>query len=195
MYGWVERNPALFMQLIRKLSPLDQDLLLSYFVLGRTQTSLGQLFNYTQTEVSTFLRLACKRLTFFVLFGEVSAAKIAPVLEAAGLNHPYDDNNVTLSAVVEAYAQCRSYQQVANQFAIRKPDVRRSMSQASTTLLDRPSPAEESLGAVLYGFTHRLGAGRSRSILERRDPAVLGEFRINVRDRDFDHLFQPRADI
>ena len=62
LYDWMGSHPALALKLIRKLPPLDQDLLLSVYVLSKSQIALASIFELTQSNVAQLVIEARKRL-------------------------------------------------------------------------------------------------------------------------------------
>jgi hypothetical protein len=64
---WVEENPALFLRLVHQLRFADIDLLISYYLLHKSQTSMSTVFDRTQTYVGYRIREAAQRLTRIIL--------------------------------------------------------------------------------------------------------------------------------
>ena len=69
VHSWVEENFRLFLFLIEDLDGFDQDLLPSYFVLHKSQLSLGIVTGSGQSNCSKRIRLAVDRLSR-VVFGQ-----------------------------------------------------------------------------------------------------------------------------
>src|SRR5205814_1764300 len=138
-YTFIQDHSPQFFELLERLSPNYQDLLLSYFVLNRSQTSLSYIFDDAQTRISTTIRLAMKRLCFYVMFNTVTAETLSPVLTRAGLEWPaYRSSKrsrkpiaVPLSKVIETFDKCRSFTKTADKLKVHRPDIRRSMSKAA----------------------------------------------------------------
>lgn len=206
---FVREHFPLFLTLIQKLSPSDQDILLSYFVLNRSQTSLSYIFEDAQTRIGSTIRLAMKRLCFYILFGEVTAEKLSPILSRAGLEWPEyrqagtrsrSSVQVPFSRVIETFDRCRNFNDTADELGLHRPDVRRTMSKAATALLDSEQPQEQAIGAYLYGVTHRVDLDTATTkvgapVIERRDADLLGKFRINVGQKGVTDLFVAKADV
>jgi hypothetical protein len=100
------------------------------------------------------------------------------------------------------YEQSRSFQKVADAYGLHRPDIRRAMSRAAKQLNESKDGNEAALGAFIHGLIDKAsasGQGFSKRKLAkqchiyRADPPILGEFRINIMDPHFDHLFTSRA--
>jgi hypothetical protein len=171
---FVRENFPLFQRYIANLSAQDQDLLLSYFVLHRSQTALGYIFRITQTEVSSTIRLAMKRLCFVILFDKPQAHKLRTILERHNLEHPQwkaakkSKPQVPLSEVIEHFDQTRNFHKTADRYGINRPEVRKHISRAAKTLLQSSQSQAQALGAYLYQFVHRFNS--KPQPLRHKDP-------------------------
>jgi hypothetical protein len=104
---------------------------------------------------------------------------------------------------VDLYRRCRSFQQIADTYGLHRPDIRRCMRQAASTLMANNTDMEaQSLGNYIFSTVDKaspMGAGYSNRQLKkvgditRSDSNLLGEFRINVEHEDFDQMFSSRA--
>lgn len=196
---YVQENFSKFLKMIRYLSKEDQELLLSYYMLSKTQNILAEIHKSTQTACSFYIRMAIKKLGTFLLLGEPTVEIMHAILTRAGL-----ENSLTqdLSKVIKMYEQTRSFQKVADAFGLHRPDIRRAMSRAAKQLNESKDGNECALGAFIHGLIDKAsasGQGFSKRKLAkqchiyRADPPILGEFRINILDPHFDHLFTSRA--
>jgi hypothetical protein len=202
---YVQENFAKFLKMIRYLSKEDQELLLSYYMLSKTQNILAEIHKSTQTACSFYIRMAIKKLGTFLLLGEPTAEIMHGILTKAGLEtslaQPGRDN-VELSKVIKMYEQTRSFQKVAEAYGLHRPDIRRAMSRAAKQLNDSKDGNEAALGAFIHGLIDKAsasGQGYSKRKLAkqchlyRKDPDILGSFRIDVTSPFFDALFTSRA--
>jgi hypothetical protein len=203
-----------WLKAIRRLSPEQQEMLLSYYCLGKSQDSIGQLNGDNQSLCSFQVRLATRLAAAYVLMGgPPSAAWMKPILEKAGFENVL--KTVPLSQAIEEYESCRSFAQVADRHKLHRPDLRRAMRQASNHLVkgvfasregvtEVPlAPQESSLGTYLFNllaYAHPETRGASnprRKKLSRcvikKDPDCLGQFRIDVSDPGFGAMFAPQA--
>jgi hypothetical protein len=195
-----------FLKILRFLSKEDQELLLSYYILSKTQNTLALIHKSTQTVCSFRIRQAVKRIGTFMMLGAPTEEVMVKVFKKAGLENELPVNSkgdqIGLSKVVSLYESTRSFQQVADTFGLHRPDIRRTMSRAAKTLNDSKDPQDIALGAFVHGLIDKAsasGQGFSKRKLSklchiyRTDPPILGEFRIDVQSPDFKHLFTSRA--
>jgi hypothetical protein len=204
---YIQDNFADFIRALRFLSKEDQELLLSYYVLAKTQTTLAQIHRSTQTLCSARIRMAIQKLGTFMMLGPPTAVVLHESfarnrLEDLLTNNLDDRLIVPLSQVVDLYARTRSFQRVAEVLSIHRPDIRRVMSQAHKVLKDSNETRDRAIGAYLFDLIDKAsasGQGFSRrkmakqGSLYRQDPLILGEFVIDVTSPDFAHVFVSRA--
>lgn len=198
--SYIHDNFGKFMEYIKFLSLEDQELLLSYYLLGKTQWSIARLHGSTQTICSFKLRLAMKRLGTYILMGVPSVEKINAILEQYGNTHFTEQ--ICYADLIDVYAKTRSFKSVASQFGVKRPDVRRALSALSKQLLASKEAPILALGAYVFGLIDKASAqGRGLSQRERakicpiyrRDPNLLGQFEVDVTTQDFDHFLVSRA--
>lgn len=191
----------------------SQELLLSYYLLGKPQIVLSKLLQTTQTVCSFRIRMAVKLAgTYLMMGGAPDVETMRVILSKAGLEHSLE--GVSLSEIIAMYAECRSFPRIANVYDLHRPDVRRSMSQAAKKLLGGDpahqefeitpaSPEEIDLGAYIFNLIDKsnpTGQGRSERqkaktarCVVRVDPPCTGQFRIAVNDHGWDSLCVSRA--
>lgn len=203
---YINENFPDFLRIIRFLSKEDQELLLSYYILSKTQNTLALIHKSTQTVCSFRIRQAVKRIGTFMMLGAPTEEVMAKVFEQAGLENELPPNakgeRVGLSKAVTFYERTRSFQQVADMFGLHRPDIRRTMSRAAKTLGESAEPREMALAAFVHGLIDKAsasGQGFSKRKISklchvyRNDPDLLGAFRIDVTHPDFKYLFTSRA--
>jgi hypothetical protein len=197
---YVQENFAEFLRMLRFLKKEDQELLLSYYLLSKTQNTLAIIHKSTQTVCSFRIRMAVKVLGTFIMMGEPTAEKMHFILDKAGVEKGLE--KVELSRVVELYAKTRSFQRIAEIYGLHRPDIRRAMSRASKQLMESKDAHEHAIGAYIHSLIDKAnpsGTGYSKRKVSklghiyRVDPPLLGEFRIKVESPDFDHMFVSRA--
>ena len=198
---YIHDNFPKFMEYLRYLSREDQELLLAYYLLGKTQWSIARLHGSTQTICSFKLRLAMKRLGTYILMGVPTVDKIDAILE----QHPtgvFFDENIRYSQLIDAYSKTRSFKSVALQFNQNRPVVRRALSNLCKSLLSSTEASTLALGAYVFGLIDKASAqGRGLSQREkakicpiyRRDPEMLGSFVVDVSSAEFDHFLISKA--
>ena len=208
---YIEDNFAEFITTLRYLSKEDQELLLGYYVLAKTQTSLALLHRSTQTLCSARIRLAMQKMGTFIIMGPPTPelmsehfALTVPVSDADGTRDVALENllAVPLSKVVELYARTRSFQRVAEVLSLHRPEVRRVMSLATKVLSESDDRRKKAIGAYLFDLIDKAsasGQGFSRRKMAKQGnvfittPAIFGEFRIDVTNPDFAQCFSSRA--
>jgi hypothetical protein len=198
---YIQENFPMFLKILRLLKKEDQELLLSYYTISKTQNTLAIIHRSTQTVCSFRIRMAVKVLCAFILFdGEVTEEKMHKVLALAGLEDSI--KGVPLSTIIDLYIKTRSFQRVAEIHKLHRPHIRRAMSRASKQLLESRNPEEKALGAFIYSVIDKAnpsGTGYSKRKVQklgnimRVDSPILGDFRIKITDPDFDELFVSRA--
>jgi hypothetical protein len=197
---YVMENFPEFLRMLRFLKREDQELLLSYYLLSKTQNTLAIIHKSTQTVCSFRIRMAVKTLACFIMMGEPTVARMHEILTGAGLEGSL--GKIDLSEVIDLYAKTRSFQRIAEIHSLHRPDIRRAMSRASKALMESKNAQEHALGAYIHSLIDKAnpsGTGYSKRKMQklghiyRADPPLLGEFRIRIEDPDFDHMFVSRA--
>jgi hypothetical protein len=196
---YIEGHFPDFLRNLRYLSKEDQELLLGYYILAKTQATLAILHRSTQTLCSARLRMAMKKMGTFIIMGPPTADSLKEIFEECGIENQL---TVPLSYVVEMYAKTRSFQRVSEVLRLHRPDIRRVMSAASKLLNDSSDTRKRAVGAYLFDLIDKAsasGQGVSRRKAAKQGdiyiqtPSILGEFRIDVSSPDFDHVFVSRA--
>ena len=195
-----------FLKTLRFLKKEDQELLLSYYLLSKTQNTLAIIHKSTQTVCSFRIRMAVRTLgTFMLVGGEPTEELLHEVFEKAGLENSLEKEGhpaPALSKVIMEYVRCRNFQQVAVHFGLHRPDVRRAMSRASKALMDSKEGKEAAVAAWTHSLIDKVspvGPGFSKrkaqkmGHLYRRDSDLLGKFRLDIEDPDFSQMFVSRA--
>lgn len=196
---YIEDHFPDFLVNLRYLSKEDQELLLGYYVLAKTQTSLAMLHRSTQTLCSARIRLAMQKMGTFIILGPPTAEVMSALFTECNIENLL---SVPLSKVVEMYALTRSFQRVAEVLNLHRPEVRRVMSLATKVLSDSSDTRKKAIGAYLFDLIDKAsasGQGFSRRKMAKQGDVytktsdLLGEFRIDVASPDFDQIFVSRA--
>jgi hypothetical protein len=197
---YIQENFADFLKTMRFLKREDQELLLSYYILSKTQNTLAAIHKSTQTVCSYRIRMAVKVLGTFIMMGEPTIDMMHEILTRAGLENSVE--TVELSKLIDIYVKTKNFQRIADMYKLHRPDIRRAMSRASKQLMESKDVHEHALGAYIHSLIDKsnpAGAGYSKrkvaklGHLYRTDPAVVGEFRIRIDSPDFEHIFVSRA--
>ena len=199
IFTYIQENFAGFLRMLRYLNQEDQDILLSYYLLGKTQTTLAAIFKSTQTVCSFRIRMAVRVIGAFLIFGEPTVDVLEEVFSKAGVEGSLEGG---LSRATAEYAKCRSFQQVADTLGLHRPAVRRAMSQASRSLLESKDSKEAAVAAWVHSLIDKsnpVGPGYSKRRLQkeghlyRQDSPILGKFAVSIKDPAFDQMFVSRA--
>ena len=196
---YIEDHFGDFLKNLRYLSKEDQELLLSYYVLSKTQETLAVLHRSTQTICSSRIRRAMQKMGTFLMMGPPTAAVLREAFVQYGLE---DSLPKPLSEVVELYARTRSFQRVAEVLSLHRPEIRRVMSKASKVLSESKDTRSRALGAYIFdlidkasasgqGFSKRKMAKQGNLYLQ--DSEILGQFRVDVQHPCFSQVFVSKA--
>ena len=197
---YVQENFEPWLRMLRRLSREQQELLLSYWILGKSQSTLCKIHRATQTVCSARLRTALATLGFFMLVGDPTGEKIRPILEGAGLENT--EMEVGLSQIVAEFTGGKNFTEIAREHKIHQPLIRRHISVAGKKLRESSVPLDHGLGEWLGFLVDRVnpcGTGPSarsakrRGDVQHRDPDILGQHRIDCADPDLDAVFTSRA--
>ena len=186
IYTWIHDHFADFLPLLRHLSKEDQEIVLGYFGLGKAQKTLGKIHGWTQTIISSKIRMAVKHMLTYMLLGEMTEEVMREILVGANLEYPdlalaieplfrrsgrdgspaaahldlkRSDKRarIPLSRLVWEYSRCRDFQRVADAHELHRPDVRRAMRRAAKALLEMKG-RENALGSYLFSLIEKASA-------------------------------------
>lgn len=198
---YIQENFENFIKLVRYLSLEDQEILLGYYLLGKSQNMLGQIHKMTQTTMSFRLRRAVKCLGTFIMLGVPDEATLYRVFVKTNVEDILPGHS--LSEMVWLYSECRSFAQVADALEAKRPDIRRSMSNAHKALMALEQDTEaQAIGAYIHALIDKASASgqglsdrkmRKMGNLQLKDPDILGEYVIDLTHPDFGALFTSRA--
>jgi DNA-directed RNA polymerase specialized sigma24 family protein len=195
---FIEGNFPEFLRIIQNLSDEDRDLLLGYYVLGKTQADLAAIHRIPPTICSSKIRAALQRVGHIIMNGSPTLESLKETFEVAGLEESH--LGVPLSQVAMHYREHKSSQRAAELLGLHGPEVRRVMKAACEKLKESKNQREIATGAYLSGLIERASNNKRRvarrklarsSGITIKTPAILGQFRVDVTDPDFDQLFTP----
>jgi len=199
-FAYIQDNFANFVKVLRHLKEEDQEMLLSYYVLAKTQNTLALIHKSTQTVCSSQIRMAFKTLGAFLMMGEPTVEKMHEILTAAGLENSIP--KIELSRIIDLYIKTHNFQKIADMHRLHRPNIRRAMSRASKQLMESKDGNQHALGAYIHSLIDKAnpaGQGFSKRKLQkqchlyRSDPDCLGDFRVRIEDPGFSQLFISRA--
>jgi hypothetical protein len=207
---WIQENFAGFMTHLNRLPRIDQDLLLGYYLLSKTQTQLALINKTTQTVCSFNIRGAKKVLVGMLRFGgqpptEDNVRLILGSRDSVAMLIDINTKRtrtMSVARLLAEYRRCRDYAAIADKNGVHRPLIRKTFSKVGQQLRDSEDPDEQVVGWWIYGLTNGanvFGSGLTpRAAIKRidsshTDPDICGQFRIKIDDPTFDALFQPRA--
>lgn len=200
IFSYIEENIPQFLTIVRYLTEEDQDLLLSYYLLSKTQNTLAVVHRTTQTLCSFLIRKAVERVGTYLLLGIPTEEVMGEILTKVGMENYFD--NVKLSKVIVAYEKTRSFKEVADAYNLHRPSIRRALRKAVAELSSSRNSKEKALGAFIHGLIEKSsarGKGFSKRKLAKQghiflsDPPILGQFRVQIENSEFDQVFVSRA--
>ena len=198
----IQDNFGRFLPFLRMLNVEDQELGFAYFLLGKPQWALAKLYKSTQTQCSYKIRMAMKKLGVLMTYnGHPTEEDLDLILEEHGVN---DITPIRSSRLVVEYRTRRSFASVADTLKLHRPDVRRALNKAATTLLNDEHPEHVALGAYIHGLIDKAsisGTGLSdRKMakhvhMHKTDPLCVGVSLTNVEDPGFASVLVSKASV
>lgn len=203
VFAWISdpTNLVRFLQALRHLPLLDQEILLSYYVVARPQHVLAKICRSTQTLLSTKIRECLKRLGAVLLLGDITKQLLAEVFSGAGVEHLLA---TPLSTIAWSYSKTRAYWLTAEKLKVKRQDIRRALLKAHKTLVASTDMREQALGAWLWGSLEKsnpMGNGLAKREMRKqghqvlKDGAILGQFSVDITDPEYaKFMFISRAE-
>ena len=203
-------NQEVFFTYLRFLSASDQETLLAYYFLSKTQTDLAvaRVGAVSQTLVSQTIRSALRTLSCYVLHkGHPSEEAMMNTFTPAGVDTITDESKsykdkeyAYLSTVVALWAKTKptSYGKTCLILGIpRQAVMRKAVRTAANVLEAKGDDLSLMFSAYLSSLHDRSIDRRVSDKVEEPNPVVrtspiLGQFRINVSDPAFDQIFTNR---
>ncbi len=212
MAMFAARDRAKFLRLAEMLPDRYFDMLVSYFLIGKTQKQVGDVTGDAQAHVAFRLTLASQALAGLLRFdGIPSACVVVPILQRIGaqtiplprqLSTPTGTPRlVPAGDLIATYLSTRSYTAAAARHGVRRQDTRRAIREIARRLERTANLDCKCLGAILLAFAAYSSASiagdtkrEERHLCQvfRVDPDALGQFEVRA-GRDFP-FFAPRAD-
>jgi hypothetical protein len=214
--SFMHENFPSFLRLVHLLPARSQDIVLSYYVLGARQETVGDMHGMTQTVASQNLRLLVKCIAALIIFnGPPNREQLDEVFTQAGMQTVELEPSgyakartpipCNLAQIVERYQETKSFVAVANELHVWRPELRRALRRAADSLLGSANTKQQAVGAWLTLLIEKMspnGKGYTKKFhakmrdIRRSDPDIVGQFRIKVEDKDFeDNVFVSRANV
>jgi hypothetical protein len=195
-------HPETFFANLRFLSVSDQEVLLCYYLCGKTQTNIAKALigGHTQTLVSSAIRQA---LAVYALYMLHQGFPPVSFLEKHFTRMKVETNStgVPLSVIVATWATASGFSldRVAGHLRIHPPKARQAIREAINVLREDPSRDNTMLLCHLLDLndrSKRAKSGEDNTLakpIKARTSGILGQFRVRAEDPDIDQLFTSRA--
>lgn len=208
IFIFINENFAAFLNYLRNLSLRDQELLLAYYCLRKTQTQLAPIFKTSQTLCSAGMRAALRAMCAYIAFGgHPTEDWMRLILRAVGmedanlstlpktqhkedgkyLSQPGSDGKPggkathSLARLLAEYAEVRSFRSLADRHGIHRPEIRRAFRHAAEKL-EVGGREQQALAAWIRAMIDKanpFGEGESkRQAAKRGDVFVSDDPRI-----------------
>jgi hypothetical protein len=208
IFIFINGNFAAFLGYLRNLSLRDQELLLAYYCLRKTQTLLAPFFQTSQTLCSARMRAAVKAMCACIAFGgQPTEEQMRPILRAVGTeeaslstgpktqykgdgeylsrhgNNGKREKKAThsLARLLAEYGEERSFRRLADRYGIHRPEIRRAFRRAAESL-EAGGREQQALAAwirALIDKANPFGEGESkRQAAKRGDVFITDDPRI-----------------
>jgi hypothetical protein len=163
--------------LLAHLRPEFAEFFIEYYLLEKSQTFIGKTHGCIQTRVWQNLRIIEQSIGSMILIGTAPDAEIIrPILRKAKLE---TTPHGSLTDMIFAYAESRSYAIVAEKFHTPVPMIRKIFRPAIKRLLADKDVKAVAVGAYLRSITHQAsltGAGLGKRYLARLNRAKVFRF-------------------
>ena len=153
IFIFIKGNFAAFLGYLRNLNLRDQELLLAYYCLRKTQTQLARIFKTSQTLCSAGTRATVRAMCAQIAFGgQPTEERMRPILQAVSAEEvilstlkktkrkegsenlsqhgkdgkPREQATHSLVRLLAEYAEARSFGRLADRRGIHRPEIRRA---------------------------------------------------------------------
>lgn len=166
--AYAQEYPERMMRVLTKMRPEFQEYFIEYYLLGKSQSFIGQTHGCIQTRIWQSLRIIEQTIGALIVLGtDPDGLTLQPVLRKAGLE---DTPFGSMTNMVLMYAATQNYTVVAKQVGAPQPAIRKIFRPAVQKLLADTDPHAICVGAYLRNLTHRASpskAGLSKSSINR----------------------------
>lgn len=198
------------------LDQVERFVLLSYFLLRKTEKQLAELVGLNECRFNKFLENLVRKVGALVVFENADPEGWSKVLEKEGMGfisvRRVEAGKISraLKEIVEVrtvdvlvvFLKTRSFLKVGEHFKVYYVDLRRGLELVSEGLKSRKDLAALSLGEFIgaqvqfagvkqEGYAGRMG--KIPKLVKVRDPEVLGWPVIRVESRESEEVLIPRA--
>lgn len=160
--------PEKFFALAEALRPDQFELLVEYYVIGKSQSFLAKCRKQIQARAFESLKLIEQAMGAMILLGtRPDVETLQPILEKEGLAQT---EYGPLAAMIVAYADCRNYSTIADAVNAPVPAIRKIFRPAAQQLLNSDNLRAVAVGAylgVLMEHASLRGSGYGKRYLKR----------------------------
>lgn len=190
MQEYVEDYFPAFLFALHHLPAEEQELLLGYLVLGKTQQQLATAAATTQTVCSSRIRRSLFKLTLFTEDSPDLDSVLREVFVEACLENRLA---APLSEIVAVYGELRSWADTARELDLTPRSVQFILPRAANLLTESKEPRHKAVGAWLKDFIRKPTPRPTE--YRAKTPSILGQFRIDIASDHFDQVFTARANL
>ena len=219
IFIFIKGNFAAFLNYLRNLSLRDQELLLAYYCLRKTQ--LAPMFKTSQTLCSAGMRAAVRAMCAYIAFGgQPTEERMRQILQAVGAEEaslsmgpkthykadreylsqhgkngkPGGEATHSLAQLLAEYAEVRSFRGFADRHSIHRPEIRRAVES-----LEAGGSEQRALAAwirALIDKANPFGEGESKRQAAKHgdvfvsDDRRIADFRVQINKNSDDLLDQ-----
>lgn len=198
------------------LDPVERFVLLSYFLLRKTEKQIASLVGLNECRFNQFLENLIHRVGALVVFGNIDSEVWSSVLEKSGFGEIRTrivagskltkainlEKSVRTVDVLVVFLRTRSFLKVGEQFGAYYVDLRRGLELVAEGLKKQKGLAEISLGEFIgsqvqfagvqqEGYAGRMG--KLPPLIKVKDPEVLGRLVVRIEDNEAEDVLIPRA--
>ena len=204
IFIFINGNFPAFLGYLRNLNLHDQELLLAYHCLRKTQTQLAPIFQTSQTLCSAGMRTAVRAMCAYIAFdGQPTEERMRPILQAVGVEetslstrpktqNKLDGENLSqhvkdgkggekathsLARLLAEYAEARRFRRLADRHGIHRPEIRRAFRHAAERL-EADSREQQALAAwikALIDKANPFGEGENKRQAAKRGDVFVSD--------------------
>lgn len=192
----IDAHPDAFIRGLRNLSSFDQELLLAYYVLRCPQTRLAEVIYDTQQYRLGQRVTAARLLLGFLAVGPVTAERIRPLLQSAGVEEIIP--GCSMAEILESLGENGWDELYELSGGLQASTVRMYLSRTRIALEAAADSQAHALAAwidsrVEWKATQKRNRGNKEAAVYIRLSPMLGQFRLRAEDQPMDHFFASRS--
>ena len=198
LLDYINNHYFQFLRYVKQMDYYSQELLLSYFLIGKSQEQLAKIQGTTQTLTSRALHCAVRAALAIMLFGgPPSSDTITAILARHTITHAelktrnHKLKTFSVPRILNAYLRLKNTRAVAQAFDLHPPEVRRVIKKTAMMLRATTGQKEKALSWWLMSLLNV--KSKPYSTISYSDKSPLGKFRIPITKHT--KLFHSRAAV